>query len=61
MNTAVAVIIGLVVLGILAKFFQKTFWGLILLLVLEIIAIIVWPQILVSLADLAIKVRELFN
>lgn len=60
MNTTLAVIVGIIILVLMAKYFRKAFWGLVFLLIVEVIAIIIWPQILVGLADLAIKVRELF-
>lgn len=61
MGTFWALLVLLIVFVLLGYFFKKIFVGLLIMLFAELAIVIIWPQTLVLLADLAVKVRQLIG
>lgn|GEM_PF-4938444 len=53
------IIIGLIVVGVLFKLFRKPMLSVLSVLLLILIICVLWPQLLVVVADLVVRIRDL--
>lgn len=59
MNSFWGILITLVVIGVLFKLFRKTMLSIFGALFLILIICVLWPQLLVVVADLVVRIRDL--
>ncbi len=55
------ILIGLAVVGILFKLFRKTMLAIVGALALILLLCILWPQLLVVVADLVVRIRDVIG
>lgn len=59
MSSFWAILIGLAVVGILFKLFRKTMLSVLGALLLILLICVFWPKLLVVVADLVVRIRDL--
>lgn len=55
------ILIGLAVVGILFKLFRKTMLAITGALVIILLLCVLWPQLLVVVADLVVRIRDVIG